>query len=46
MTGAVRATRTPRALVVLALVAFACLRAVPERPALRVGTSGDYAPFS
>jgi cyclohexadienyl dehydratase len=46
VTGAVRATRAPRALVALALVAFACLRAVPEGPALRVGTSGDYAPFS
>jgi len=38
--------RRTAALAALAVLAAACLHSRPEAPPLRVGTSGDYAPFS
>jgi cyclohexadienyl dehydratase len=42
-----RNRRTPaRATLAAALLAAACARSLPVEPVLRVGTSGDYPPFS
>src|SRR5262249_56427132 len=41
-----RSVRLLASLATLAIAAVACPHREPARPALRVGTSGDYAPFS